>query len=395
MRFGVPRRSLDLRTQYNGLMTQAQWRPPILIQEAEELGRLVTTLASQRRLAVDTESNSLHAYRERVCLIQVSTSEADYIIDPLSLTDVSPLAPILADPEIEHVFHGADYDLVSLQRDFSFKVGRLFDTQIACRALGRRKSGLAGLLAEEFGIRQNKRFQRANWGKRPLSPEMLDYARLDTRYLLPLRDRLAVELEAAGALEATRELFAWQAMVEAADIRFDPEGFWRIGHAARLNSSQISVLRELYLFRDSQARRLDRPPFKVITDQTLLTVAEARPRSIQALSRVEGVTRTQIRRFGRGILKAIRLGLRAPPPRRPPRKRSEEAVVERYEKLRQWRKGAAKRRRVESDVILPREILWKIAKGYPANKRQLRALMRPLEWRFRTYGDEILRMLEE
>jgi ribonuclease D len=149
--------------------------PPIeLVQSPEQLARLASTLRSQPRIAVDTESNSLYAYTERVCLIQISTPKVDYLVDPLALADLSPLRPILANPRIEKVFHAAEYDLLCLKRDFEFHLRRVFDTRIAARTLGWKKTGLGDILQQEFAVTLDKRCQRANWGKRPLPENLLD-----------------------------------------------------------------------------------------------------------------------------------------------------------------------------------------------------------------------------
>src|SRR5690606_29531 len=131
----------------------------------------------------DTESNSLYAYRERVCLIQLSTRSRDYILDPLIIVDMSPLAPLLADPGVEKVFHAAEYDLICLHRDYGFIVNNLFDTMVAARICGYKAIGLGSLLSEFLGVELDKRHQRDDWGERPLPPDSLRYAQMDTHYL--------------------------------------------------------------------------------------------------------------------------------------------------------------------------------------------------------------------
>jgi ribonuclease D len=368
--------------------------PPKLIQEDSEFHDLVDKLHTQARLAVDTESNSLHAYRERVCLIQFSTPTSDYLIDPLSLSDTNRLDTLFASPKTEKVFHGAEYDVMCLKRDFGFNFSNLFDTRVAIRTLGRKRSGLQDVLAEEFDIQISKRYQRANWGKRPLSPALLDYARLDTHYLLPLRDRLEDALRSVGSWEEALEVCERLAAVDAHENGFDPEGYWRISNANTLKPRQIAILRELYLYRDSQARHLDRPPFKVLGDKTLFAIAEASPKDPGALQNLPGMTPSQVRRYEKGILAAVRRGKRAPIPRRPRHKPIDEIVRVRYEALRTWRKDIARERKVESDIIMPREVLFNIAQSAPHDSESLQKVMTPLDWRFKTYGQDILRVLQ-
>jgi ribonuclease D len=374
-------------------MNPSTLSPPKLIQEESTFQGLVDTLSSQPRLAVDTESNSLHAYRERVCLIQFSIPGSDFLIDPLSIPDISRLDTLFASPKIEKVFHGAEYDVMCLKRDFGFNFTNLFDTRVAIRTLGKKRSGLRDVLAEEFDVQISKRYQRANWGKRPLPPELLDYARLDTHYLLPLRDHLAKALHAVGRWEEAREACEHLANIDAHENGFDPEGYWRISNASTLTPRQIAILRELYLYRDEQARRLDRPPFKVLGDKTLLAVAETSPKGPKALQNTPGMTPSQIRRHGNEILAAVKRGRQAAIPRRPGHKSMDEIVRARYETLRAWRKRVARERKVESDIILPREVLFDIAQSAPHDAKTLQKVMAPLDWRFKTYGQDILRVL--
>jgi len=369
--------------------------PPRLVQEESTFRDIVTTLRSQSRLAVDTESNSLHAYRERVCLIQFSIPGADYLVDPLALRDLNPLNSLFSNSEIEKVLHGAEYDIMCLKRDFGFTFANLFDTRVASRTLGRKRSGLRDILAEELGVQVSKRYQRANWGKRPLPPNLLDYARLDTHYLLPLRDRLAEALLRAERWEEAREACERMTDVDPHDNGFDPEGYWRISNVRTLTPRQMAIVRELYLYRDAQARRLDQPPFKILGDKTLLAIAQESPADLMAPRDLPGMTPGKILRYGKGLLSAVARGRQAPIPHRPTSKRVAEAVHARYEALHTWRKMAARKRRVESDVILPREVLWEIAQAAPNDAKSLRGVMSPLEWRFQAYGEDILSILRD
>jgi ribonuclease D len=178
---------------------------PILIVRPAALKRLAGELSAEKVVAVDTESNSLYAYREQVCLIQFSTSTADYLVDSLSLDDLSPLTSFFADSHIEKVFHAAEYDLLCMRRDFGFDFANIFDTMIAADILGRESIGLGALLETEFDVRLEKRYQRANWGQRPLPQHLLSYAQLDTHYLITLRERLRevrIKMLLAGELAA-------------------------------------------------------------------------------------------------------------------------------------------------------------------------------------------------
>jgi ribonuclease D len=384
--------------------------PPQIIATAPALEALIARLRREPQVAVDTESNSLYVYYERVCLIQVSTRQEDFIIDPLALSNSSrplehsaaalaPLGALMADPAVEKVFHAAEYDLLGLKRDFNFEVENLFDTMLAARILGWPQFGLGPILETHFGVRLDKRWQRADWGSRPLLQEQLAYAQLDTHYLLPLRDMLYERMVAEGRLEEGREDFARIAAIAPALRRgatFDPEGYWRIAGAQGMSGREMAVLREVYLFREEQARTQNRPPFKVMGDRTLVKLAKAQPRHIEDLSADAGLSPYQLRRYGRGLLDAVARGSESPLPE-PPRRhdRPDDAILARYDALREWRKRRAKERGVESDVILPREALWALARQAPISPADLAAIDTLGPWRRDTYGEEILAVLSQ
>ncbi len=366
---------------------------PRLVETDAELAQLADALSPEPALAVDTESNSLFVYRERVCLIQFSTPREDVIVDPLRLTDLRPLGPLFANPAQQKIFHAAEYDLLGLRRDFGFDFANLFDTMVAARTLGWPQAGLAPLLETHFGIKINKKHQRANWGRRPLTDELLAYARLDTHYLFALRDLLARELAAAGRGAEAQEECDRLARLRVPASAPDPDAFWRVTGARDLTPQQASLLRELHAYREQQAQRADVPPFKVMGDATLLALALAAPQDPADLPGLVGMTEGQIRRHGVGVLAAIRRGL-ATPPTRPPRPVLEpDDVRERFDRLRVWRKQKAQARGVESDVILPRDALWELARRAPRQPEELQQLEHLGPWRRAQYGPELLQLL--
>jgi ribonuclease D len=374
-------------------MTLSAPAAPVWIDSPEPLADWVAAQRDTPRVAIDTESNSLHAYQEHVCLIQASTPEGDALIDPLGSADMSALGPLFASPSIEKVFHGAEYDLACLKRDFGFEIVNLFDTRLALRTLGMQPSGLADVLAQEFGVTLDKRFQRADWAKRPLPPAQIEYARFDTHYLLPLRDRLADALQRAGRWEEAVEACAHLACTVHPGTNGDPNGFWGMANARKLEPRQAAALRELYAWRDQTARQLDRPPFKVIGDEALLSLARELPQDADDLGPVPGLPPRLAARHGDAILAALERARSAEPPRPPSSEPTDPAVLARYDKLRQWRKAAAAGRGVESDIILPREILWEVARKAPRSMEALKPLMPCLPWRLRMYGPAMLACL--
>ncbi|HSN90949.1 MAG TPA: ribonuclease D [Anaeromyxobacteraceae bacterium] len=279
-------------------------RPPVLVEGREALDHLVGLLRSEPAVAIDSESNSFHAYRERVCLLQISTRGGDWVVDPLAV-DVRPLGEVLCDGR-ETVLHGADYDVRCLYREYGWRFPRLFDTMVAARRLGAPALGLSALVEAHFGVRLSKAHQRSDWGRRPLTREQLTYAAFDTHYLLQLRDRLVGEMEARGLEAAARAEFARIAGAEPRERVFDPEGWRRIRGARDLDPAGAAVLRALYLAREERARALDRPPFKVLAEATLVELARRRPGSPAALRAVPGVTESVLRRMGDAIASALR-----------------------------------------------------------------------------------------
>jgi ribonuclease D len=348
-------------------------------------------LSREDRLALDTESDSLYRYFYKVCLIQVSAGSVDYLLDPLRLPDLRPLERFLADPSIEKVFHAAENDILLLKRDYRFSFDNIFDTMLAARILGRRGVGLAALLREHFGVELDKRVQLTDWGHRPLTGQQLSYARLDSRYLLPLRDLLADELHAKRRWREAQEAFADLPDLVHVEKPFDPEGFWRSKEVRDLRPSEVAIFRELYLWRDQQARAVDQPPFKVITDQILLQLSREQPQSVDSLP----LNPNQARRFGPVILAAIARGREAPAPQPPARRtngegRPDPEVAIRYDRLRAWRTKRAAARGVDLDVILNNETLMAVARARPTDMQALAALGVMRSWKLAEYGPELL-----
>ncbi len=371
--------------------------PPIYVDTPLKLVAAVALLGRESLLALDTESNSLHAYQERVCLIQVSTRQHDYIIDPLpmSASDMQPFGALLADPAIEKVFHAAEYDLLCLRRDFGFTVRHLFDTAIAARVCGIKETGLGNLVRNFFSISMDKSHQRDDWGERPLPEDSLIYAQMDTHYLPDLRDALTDLLDQQGRTEEAREWFSEQCDLPPPKPRpSERESFWRLALPNQLTPEQCAALRAVYILREGIARQRDLPPFKILTDQLLVNLARAMPTHARDLRRVPGMSSSQAERFGEAIVSAIRAALAEPPPAPPPLDPpADPLVVERYTALREWRKQRAALRGVEADVIISKEALWALAERDPDSLDAIGQVRGFGAWRRAAYGEEVLAVL--
>jgi ribonuclease D len=293
------------------------------------------------------------------------------------------------------VFHAAEYDIICLKRDYGFGFANLFDTMIAARILGWSHYGLGPILRERFNVELDKRMQRFDWGTRPLPATAMDYARLDTHYLIPLKDLQLQELQTDGRLVEAHEAFRRRTQVEPSVRTFDPDGFWHIPGARQLDPAGQSVLHHLYIFRDDLARELDEPPFKVMSNATLLQLATDRPHGRRALAHVKGLSHRIGGRRADELLGVIARGLQAPPPPYPPsaRTRLSDVTLSRYEALRMWRKHIAEVRQVEPDVILNNHALMELARRAPLTAEGLAQVKSMDDWQRQTYGEAVLEVL--
>jgi ribonuclease D len=370
-----------------------------LIRTQAELEALFARLRGEPLLAVDTEAASFHRFIDRVYLLQISSRDETAVVDPLAVESLAPLADVLADPAVEIVFHDADYDLRLLDREYGFRATNIFDTRIAAQLLNEPGVGLAALLEKYLGVRLDKRFQRADWSARPLSPEMLEYAASDTRSLPELRDILKGQLEARGRLGWAREEFA---LLD--DIRWSPPegepGFLRLKGAKALKGRELAILRELYEWREGVAQRNDRATFRILNNEPMLTMSRQPPADMAALKAIPGIGGDQAERRGREILAAVQRGLEIPErdlPRveRPPRRAYDPAFEARLERLKTARNQLAARLDLAPGVLCPNGTLEAIARLDPTSLEGLGTLPELRRWQLREIGPELLAAARE
>ncbi len=338
------------------------------IERREELEGLHTRLKGQSRVAMDLEADSMYRYRERICLIQFSSQAGDFLVDPLALNDLEPLRTLLEDPRVEKVLHGADYDVRLLKQCAGIRPAGLFDTMIAAQLLGLPRVGLSDLLEERFGIRLEKRFQKADWGRRPLSPAMIFYALQDTRHLLSLGEGLRKELEAKGRLGWAEEEFRALAQVEPTP-RVSPDAL-KVQGARKLDDRGRAVLQALLEWREECAQKRDVPVFKVLSTTVLVELAAQGPTSIQEMRGIPGITGKVLHIWGEEILKAVGEGLSASPlawrrnpGHRPGRPRS--GAHRRFPKLKAVRDRMARNLAVDPGILCPNGPLKALAEARP------------------------------
>jgi ribonuclease D len=357
----------------------------------------LTDIAGVREIAVDTEGASFHRFIDRIYLLQLSTRERSAIIDPLPIGMPRELGDILQDPQVEVVFHDADYDLRLLHQDYGWHVNRIFDTRIAAQLLGIKAFGLAALLDQFFGVKLDKKHQRADWSLRPLTPGMLDYAAQDTKYLLDLRDELKSRLEKLGRAEWAREEFE-----RLEGTRWEDEdssqAFLRIKGARDLNRRELALLRELVPWRDSVAREVDRATFRVMGNEVLLDIARTAPRTVKELSALKGMPRGILDRGAHAILAAVERGLEVADehlPRFPraPKWEREEDFDERVSKLKSVRDAAATRLNLDPGVLCSRERLESIARKKPSRTGDLEDIPGLRKWQIAEMGEQFIEVL--
>lgn len=322
-----------------------------MISDAGELNGLCDSLRSLERVALDTEADSLHCYFEKLCLIQISLSDRQVLVDPLADMSLQPLLDVLREKTL--LMHGADYDLRLLRRVGDFEAHAVFDTMIGARLLGWSELGLAALVQRHFGVELSKASQKANWALRPLPEKMLEYAQNDTRYLSPLVDIVEGELREKGRWEWFAESCERLVASTRETRAKDEEKIWRISGSATLSPHAQAILRSLWRWRDTEARNWDRPSFHVLGNANLLAISEAAAGGQKLpLPRLTGDRRSRFEQ-------ALQAGLATDPSEWPQivrgvRKRPSRESLDRLDNLRKARDKAAIALKLDPAVIAPR-----------------------------------------
>jgi ribonuclease D len=371
-------------------------KPATLVTAHEHLAEVCQEWKTAPRIAIDIESNGFYAYRERVCLVQISVLEEDYIIDPIAIRDLSPLGPLFKDANIQKLFHAGEYDILCMKRDYRFTFSNVFDTMIANRLLGIKELGLAAAIERHFGVKLSKKLQRADWGRRPLTQAQLQYAQMDTHYLFRLADIQFQMLSDKDLLEDAAEAFAALEQVTPSEKVFDPDGFWRLGGGRPLNGRQWACLKELYLLREREAQSRNRAAFRIMPEDLLLRLAMDMPETGEGLKQTKGMTPYILEKFGSELAAALERGKAAPPiletaRKQTPRRHPKEWKL--FEALRLWRKEKAAGMAVDPVVIVSSNDLEQISKIAHGQTGDPLLVLSPLK-RDR-YGAEIKKVIEE
>ncbi len=383
--------------------------PLVMVEDQQTLAEVVEHLRTCPVIGVDTEADSFHHYKEKLCLIQVSDQERDYIIDPLKVPDISPFAALLEDEAMVKVLHGGDYDVVSLKRDYGIHIHNIFDTMIAGQFLGFPRIGLADLIRRFFGYEIDKKYQRHDWARRPLEEEHLDYARGDTHFLLALRDVLQLRLQRAGRLDAHIEECKLLEDREWGGRGGGAADFLRVKKSNALDETGKRVLRAVWTYRDEQARQADRPSFKILPDHVLLALSHDRPTNAEDFARIMRPGASMTRLHGEALFAAVAEGLadKRPLPtgkekddddkrsrNRPERSREDAPGVDLLlAALKQWRNDVVDRESLAPVVVASNGLLKEISVLAPRDLDELRAVPGVRKWQVEHYGEELLAAL--
>ena len=336
---------------------------PTFITQQSQWDRVARELAGQGELSIDTEANSMYAYRGRIRLIQLASAEAIYLLDPLAVGDLSALGELLADPTLVKVMHGSDYDIRCFYREYGFEISGLFDTETCARFCGMVGPNLAAVLHTflEVDIPKSRKLQRSNWAIRPLSGEAMAYAAADVQYLIPLAERFRTLLAESGRLEWVAEEFG---RLEAAGRKMpEPSGpaFLRVKGSDRLDGQQLAVLKELFELREAEAERIDSPPYRVMGNDVLVYLAQ---QPMTPLAETPGLSPRLAQRLGSRIQAGIQKGLRGPGVQRPARPRRQppsKAAQGRLQGLKQWRADMGAALGLDPALVWPAASLERVA----------------------------------
>ncbi|CAN5646900.1 ribonuclease D [soil metagenome] len=368
------------------------------IDTPEQLQEMLNRIGGESLLGVDTEAAGYHRYLDRMSLVQISTRDEHFLVDPLAVTDLSSLGPIMSDPGIEKIFHDADFDLRIMDRDAGFAVRGLFDTQIAAAFTGERQLGLGAIIERYLGIRLPKAYQRADWAERPLTEGMKDYAATDTAYLPQLRDALRAQLIELGRLSWAEEEFERREATRHGDGGDDREAFMKVKGARDLPPRGLAILRELHQWREGVAEERDQATFRVLGNQTLIALSLRPPEGVRQLSQTEGLSQGLADRRGRDIFGAIQQGLRVPEDELPSfplaRRWDRDPEVEaRVERLRDARAKVADELGLDPGFLISRAVLDEIARQNPGTPDALLEIPEVRRWQKEAIGEALLAAL--
>lgn len=282
-----------------------------LIDDLKSLETVVKTIEKESLIGIDTESDSFFSYNEKICVLQIATREEDYIVDPLKIKDLSPLQPVFENRRIEKIFHDCSNDITGLKADFGFQTRNIFDTAIAWRMISGKHRGLAYLLELHFGFHCEKKYQKWDWRRRPLSPKQLSYAQSDIHYLIPLRDILYNKLLEEGLLGNFAKARKTLELLERSPRKFNPNGFWRLKGSRDLDPESLQVLKAVFRYRERLAQKLNKAPFRVINGEALVRLARRKPENVEEVLKCKGLPRYLKKQRAKELVQVINKAIKS------------------------------------------------------------------------------------
>jgi len=369
-----------------------------LINTKTDLEKITSDLKKEKFIAVDVEADSMYHFKEKVCLVQLATKKKHVVIDPLQIQDISSLKGLFSNSDIKKIFHGADFDVRSLYRDFNIKIKNLFDTQLACMFLGIRQTSLDAVLKKRFKISLNKKYRKRDWSKRPLPEAMIEYAVNDTIYLIKLAEILEKELKEIDRISWVHEECKILSKVRPALLNSEPL-FMKYKGAGKLNPKSLAVLEAVLRFRLSVAEKKDKPLFKIIGNNSLMKIVKEKPANLRRLEKIKALSQKQIEMYGDAIVRAVNNSLMLPAAELPvyPLRKAPVLPPEvplRAKAVNRWRDSKAKELGLEPSIICKKSIINLIAIQNPTYLTDLLKIKEMKKWQKKEFGRDIVAILK-
>ncbi len=367
------------------------------VESDGELETVCKGLGREKIIGVDLEADSMHCFKEKICLIQIAGKDQAFLVDPFLINDFSPFVTLLENQDIIKIFHGADFDVRSLDRELGCRIENLFDTEIACRFLNVRERGLGALLKEHFDVFVDKKFQKVDWSRRPLKDDMIAYSVGDVAHLIELHDRIKERLKKINRLSWAKEEFEAQASVKYESNHKLPL-FKKFKGAGKMDNRTLAVLENLLQVRIGMAEKKDLPLFKIMSSQSLLALATHRPKAVETMVSIRALSKKQADMYGglcqEAISSALALShgqLPSYPKTRMPRKNPQ--VLERINLLKKMREKLSVSIGMEPGFLINNNLISAVAFENPRTKAAIENMENIRNWQVEALGDEILKTL--
>ncbi len=356
-------------------------------------------IKGEKIIAVDLEADSMHHFKERVCLIQLADKKNSCVLDPFKIMDFSRLKILMENRSIKKVFHGSDFDIRSLDREYGIRVNNLFDTEIACKFLGIKERGLKALLKKYFNVDQDKKYQKKDWSVRPLPEEMLAYSIIDVLYLIDLAQILTGELKRKKRLAWAEEEFQRQTEVRY-ELNNRQYHFLRFKGAGKMDKKTLAVLEHLLAMRMKIAEKKDLPLFKVLGADQITNIALEKPLTLNHLKQTSILTKKQTGMYGEMCIKAVDKALKldeSDMPQYPASKARRLKNVEhmRIKYLKIMRRKMSEKYGMEPGFLLNNAMIIKISVKNPLTKAELENIQSIRKWQVEALSDEIFSVLQD